>query len=113
MNLPGLCSKTIICSEVIRQRTTDSGLGSIVLNDGAVRQKRLAEALAEHGKFPMYGMPTRSPSTRGKARQHPGEKIEFASMDRDLDNIAIQEFAPGKFWFRIKDVILLLVEWNA
>ncbi|WP_371355735.1 helicase-related protein [Salmonella enterica] len=29
-----------------------------VLNDSAMEAKGLAEALAEHGKFPMYGMPT-------------------------------------------------------
>jgi hypothetical protein len=66
-----------------------------VLNDSAMEAKGLAEALAEHGKFPMYGMPTRTRLLLTRPVSTGGKEIEFASMDRDLD-IAIQEFAPGK-----------------
>ncbi|MBJ8390569.1 DEAD/DEAH box helicase [Citrobacter cronae] len=66
-----------------------------VLNDSAMEAKGLAEALAEHGKFPMYGMPTRSRLLLTRPVSTGEKEIEFASMDRDLD-IAIQEFAPGK-----------------
>ncbi|TFH87769.1 DEAD/DEAH box helicase [Billgrantia azerbaijanica] len=56
----------------------------------------LAEALAESGRFPMYGMPTRVRSLHTKligGRQR--GRIETTTIDRDLE-IAIQEFAPGQ-----------------
>jgi Lhr-like helicase len=59
----------------------------------------LAESLAELGKFPMYGMPTRvrnlitRPSVKVSSTRAAG--IDFSTIDRDLD-IAIQEFAPGR-----------------
>lgn len=60
----------------------------------------LAEALAEVGKLPMYGMPTRIRTlvTRPLASASTVQKnrIEFSQIDRDLD-IAIQEFSPGRF----------------
>ncbi|HJV86603.1 MAG TPA: DEAD/DEAH box helicase [Noviherbaspirillum sp.] len=65
-------------------------------HDPAMSGKGLAEALAERGAFPMYGMPTRTRvlHTRPVLGKH--GRVSFASMDRDLD-VAIQEFAPGKF----------------
>jgi hypothetical protein len=65
-----------------------------VLADDAMLDRGLASALAEHGKFPMYGMPTRTRLlyTRPVANGH---AITFGTMDRDLD-VAIQEFAPGR-----------------
>lgn len=62
--------------------------------DRALQDKGLAEALAEHGHFPMYGMPTRVRLLH--TRPQPSEdRVSFLSMDRDLD-VAIQEFSPGK-----------------
>lgn len=65
-----------------------------VLSDDAMLDRGLASALAEHGKFPMYGMPTRNRLlyTRPVVT---GREITFGTMDRDLD-VAIQEFAPGR-----------------
>jgi hypothetical protein len=65
-----------------------------VLADDAMLDRGLASALAEHGKFPMYGMPTRTRLlyTRPVVR---GRDVKFGTMDRDLD-VAIQEFAPGR-----------------
>lgn len=56
----------------------------------------LAEALAESGRFPMYGMPTRVRSLHTKLIGGYGAKrIETTTIDRDLE-LAIQEFAPGQ-----------------
>ena len=63
--------------------------------DPLMLSKGLAEALAEHGFFPMYGMPTRSRLLHTRP-QVKNKKLEIPSMDRDLD-VAIQEFSPGKF----------------
>lgn len=62
--------------------------------DEALQDKGLAEALAEHGHFPMYGMPTRVRllHTRPQAFD---QRVNFLNMDRDLD-VAVQEFSPGK-----------------
>ncbi|MGJ0625910.1 DEAD/DEAH box helicase [Xenorhabdus bovienii] len=83
--------------KIIRPLTSEHLIQDInaVLNDSAMEAKGLAEALAEHGKFPMYGMPTRSRLLLTRPVSTGEKEIEFASMDRDLD-IAIQEFAPGK-----------------
>lgn len=56
----------------------------------------LAESLAEAGRFPMYGMPTRVRSLHtkllgGNARA----RVQTTTIDRDLE-LAIQEFAPGQ-----------------
>lgn len=56
--------------------------------------KGMAEALAELGKFPMYGMPTRARNLYTKLRLDDVGGIEPQSIDRDLE-VAIQEFAPG------------------
>jgi DEAD/DEAH box helicase domain-containing protein len=57
--------------------------------------KGLAEALAEKGKFPMYGMPTRIRQLGVKfKKQNERDIMEIVGIDRDLE-IAIQEFAPG------------------
>jgi DEAD/DEAH box helicase domain-containing protein len=56
----------------------------------------LAEALAESGRFPMYGMPTRVRSLHTKLIGGDNAKrIETTTIDRDVE-LAIQEFAPGQ-----------------
>ena len=65
-----------------------------VLEERLLQEKGLAEALAEQGHFPMYGMPTRVRLLHTRPLLN-SKGINFSSMDRDLD-IAIQEFAPGK-----------------
>jgi DEAD/DEAH box helicase domain-containing protein len=60
----------------------------------------LAEACAEMGILPMFGMPTRVRNFYLEVRPEKGRKasqwwlLETDSVDRDLD-IAIHEFAPG------------------
>lgn len=61
-----------------------------------MQENGLAEALAEHGLFPMYGMPTRTRNLYTKATTSGKNDIRFTPMNRNLD-VAIQEFAPGKF----------------
>ncbi|WP_282187583.1 DEAD/DEAH box helicase [Chromobacterium haemolyticum] len=84
---------------IVGPLSIDSTIGDIkaVLDDTNMQEKGLAEALAEHGKFPMYGMPTRTRLllTRPVGRAD-GNGVTFAEIDRELD-VAIQEFAPGKF----------------
>ena len=64
--------------------------------EGELRGHGLAEALAELGELPMYGMPTRSRNLYLKFRQTDGAtQLEALPIDRDLE-IAIQEFAPGR-----------------
>lgn len=53
----------------------------------------LAQALAERGFLPMYGMPTRVRKLYFGLRNKSG-KAEWSTVDRDLD-LAIYEFAPG------------------
>lgn len=72
-----------------------------MLMDPAMSERGLAEALAEHGKFPMYGMPTRTRVLQTRPIRAAEGVIQFATMDRDLD-VAIQEFAPGKFLIQDK-----------
>jgi hypothetical protein len=71
-----------------------------LLEEPSVVDLGLAEALAEHGVFPMYGMPTRVRKLYIKADKHlsndDNDEVVFKSFDRDLD-VAIQEFAPGKY----------------
>ncbi|MCW5584849.1 MAG: DEAD/DEAH box helicase [Chromatiales bacterium] len=58
--------------------------------------KGLAEALAESGRFPMYGMPTRVRALYTKLLGgRLAGRVELTSIDRDLE-LAIQEFAPGQ-----------------
>jgi hypothetical protein len=61
-----------------------------------VRQPGLAHSLAEAGKLPMYGMPTRVRDLYTSHRVDPAEKYlrEWVTVDRDLD-IGIHEHAPG------------------
>jgi DEAD/DEAH box helicase domain-containing protein len=66
-----------------------------VLADPAMQERGLAEALAERGVFPMYGMPTRTRLLHTRPVPSGHGNVSFANMDRDLD-VAIQEFAPGK-----------------
>ncbi len=65
------------------------------MSDPAMQDKGLAEALAERGLFPMYGMPTRSRLLHTRAVAGSSVPYTFANIDRDLD-LAIQEFAPGR-----------------
>lgn len=58
------------------------------------RGRGLAETLAERGKFPMYGMPTRVRNLYTRFRLEDEEVVPQA-IDRDLE-VAIQEFAPGR-----------------
>lgn len=66
--------------------------------------KGLAEALAEAGLFPMYGMPTRVRAlyTKLVGGDRAG-RINLTSIDRDLE-VAIQEFAPGQEMIQDKRV---------
>lgn len=85
-------------NRIVQLLTPDNLIQDIgaVLNDDAMTGKGLAESLAERGQFPMYGMPTRTRLLQTRAIATDEDDIQFASMDRDLD-IAIQEFAPGKY----------------
>ncbi|WP_373064606.1 helicase-related protein [Gemmatimonas sp.] len=58
-------------------------------------QSGLAHSLAELGKLPMYGMPTRSRNLYiGTKIARTGSEEEWIKIDRDLD-VAVFEFAPG------------------
>lgn len=83
---------------IVRSLTLENLIQDIgdALGDPAMTGKGLAEALAERGKFPMYGMPTRTRLLQTRAISRGKDEVQFASMDRDLD-IAIQEFVPGKY----------------
>ncbi|MGZ6315636.1 MAG: DEAD/DEAH box helicase [Anaerolineales bacterium] len=65
------------------------------VNDPGMEDKGLAEALAERGLFPMYGMPTRTRLLHTRPTGRTADSLSFANIDRDLD-VAIQEFAPGR-----------------
>lgn len=65
-------------------------------------QPGLAHSLAEAGRLPMYGMPTRARDLYVSARKDPDSKrLEFGTIDRDLD-VAIHEFAPGSILVKDK-----------
>lgn len=65
----------------------------------------LARFLAEHGKLPMYGMPTRVRNLYLGLRKTKGinaqEEYEWSTMDRDLD-LAVFEYAPGSVLIKDK-----------
>lgn len=68
-----------------------------ILDEPSVANLGLAEAMAELGVFPMYGMPTRVRNLYIRAAKNKdNDEVEFKKFDRDLD-VAIQEFAPGKY----------------
>ena len=67
-----------------------------ICSEPDMQQNGLAEALAEHGLFPMYGMPTRTRNLYTKPTVSGKSDIKFSEIGRDLD-VAIQEFAPGRF----------------
>ncbi len=95
----------LLCTQgdVARAKAITAGLavGAVMhaieqaINDPAMEGKGLAEALAERGMFPMYGMPTRTRLLHTRPVSSKGDSVSFGSMDRDLD-VAIQEFAPGR-----------------
>jgi DEAD/DEAH box helicase domain-containing protein len=59
-------------------------------------EQGLGESLAELGKFPMYGLPTRVRNLTTSFRYDSTSKtFEPRTIDRDID-MAIQEFSPGK-----------------
>ncbi|MCB1880155.1 MAG: DEAD/DEAH box helicase [Gammaproteobacteria bacterium] len=65
-------------------------------DNGEYADKGLAEALAEAGRFPMYGMPTRVRDLHTKLiGGDKARRVETTTIDRDLE-VAIQEFAPGQ-----------------
>lgn len=88
---------------ILAPLTVDGAIASVeaVLADAAMVGKGLAEAFAEQGLFPMYGMPTRTRDLATRPFMNKEGKIAFASMDRELD-VAIQEFAPGKYLIQDK-----------
>src|SRR5205807_1522334 len=59
-----------------------------------VRQFGLGHSLAEAGRLPMYGMPTRVRDLFTGIRSSVIRGLDWATIDRDID-IAIYEFAPG------------------
>jgi DEAD/DEAH box helicase domain-containing protein len=62
----------------------------------------LGEALAESGKLPMYGLPTRSRLLfTGFRSKEDKPEVQAESMDRDLE-VAIHEFEPGSRLVRDK-----------
>lgn len=71
--------------------------GVLVDVDRAARDelasRGLAEALAEIGLFPMFGMPTRVRNLHIRLVYN-GQQVEAQTIDRDLE-VAVQEFAPG------------------
>jgi DEAD/DEAH box helicase domain-containing protein len=83
--------------EIASALTVDAVMAAIdaAACDPAMEGKGLAEALAERGLFPMYGMPTRTRLLHTRPSGNANGTISIASMDRDLD-VAIQEFAPGR-----------------
>lgn len=65
----------------------------LVVRSAEVSKEGLAHSLAEAGKLPMYGMPTRVRNlVTGAKRSQTG--WEWLVIDRDID-LAIHEFAPG------------------
>ena len=72
------------------------------LDIGEFAGRGIGEALAESGKLPMYGMPTRTRDLyTGFKPDETGRNFAVQSIDRDLE-IAIQEFAPGSMLVKDK-----------
>jgi hypothetical protein len=67
----------------------------------------LGEALAENGKLPMYGLPTRARLLFTGFRSQGKQGVQAESMDRDLE-VAIHEFEPGSRLVRDKQEHLAL-----
>ena len=89
--------------ELLEGLTTDSLLDQIdELNVGEFAGRGIGEGLAEHGQFPMYGMPTRVRNLYvGATPTDEMREWKPQAIDRDLE-IAIQEFAPGRHLTRDK-----------
>ena len=79
--------RDVIFSTDPSQLVQDLDKGSVVEREG------LAQALAESGLLPMYGMPTRVRQLYIGLRREGGQQ-KWSSVDRDLD-LAVYEFAPG------------------
>lgn len=86
-------------AEVMTALAVDNVIGEIrqVAEDRALVGKGLAEAFADRGLFPMYGLPTRVRSLCARVAEEKkgGSRVNFATVDRDIE-ISIYEFAPGK-----------------
>ncbi len=91
-------SATILTAEVNTQELLRS-IDSIDPNEFA--DMALGEALAELGKLPMYGLPTRARALYLGFSADGEESVEADSMDRDLE-VAIHEFEPGSVLVRDK-----------
>lgn len=77
----------------------------VSLDPSEFADKGVAEALAERGRLPMYGMPTRTRTlyTHFVAKDFDDgtDGFEWRSMDRDL-SLAIYEFGPGSVMVKDK-----------
>jgi DEAD/DEAH box helicase domain-containing protein len=117
--------KALSMSSAFRERivqalTEDSGLAELsdvaaldadrlleeieTISDNDVVEDGLANALAESGYLPMYGMPTRSRDLYIGIQPEPDDDryVRWKTIDRDLD-IAIHEFTPGATLVRDKE----------
>lgn len=98
-----LCSGTQIPKATLVETVQKFHEDVSAIRDNAidVAAVTLAEAMAERGKFPMYGMPTtvraltHVPLDAGKQRQWGRADSSYPSIDRDID-VALKEFAPGQ-----------------
>jgi hypothetical protein len=85
-------------SDLQARAQTLPGELTAVLDDSSSSVRSLATLLAEHGKFPLYGMPsvvrnlTHLPNDANTGRWN---GRDYPSIDRDID-LAIREFAPGQ-----------------
>lgn len=103
--LPGRDAFALLCANgdrkkaqaVVGQLDPDAVMSMLheAANDPAMVDKGLAEALAERGEFPMYGMPTRTRQLFTRPLWNVKNDKHMAAIDRDLE-VAIQEFAPGR-----------------
>ena len=87
---------SITTGEIIAGADEESILANIAsLDPGQFAGRGLGEALAEQGKLPMYGMPTRVRELyTGLSLETETRAWQLQSIDRDLE-VAIHEFAPG------------------
>lgn len=90
-------------SQLLERMSTEEVLADIAnLDTDEYAGRGMAEALAEQGQLPMYGMPTRVRNLyTGPTPNQDLEVWEPEVIDRDLE-IAIQEFAPGQYLIKDK-----------
>lgn len=70
-------------------------------DEGGSSELPFGEFLAEHGLFPMYGMPSRVRELYLGAKGVRTPQAEFIAVDRELD-LAVFDFAPGHSLVRDK-----------